>query len=644
MFNPKVLRPARPTQPNGMPLAPGTPPPLPAGMEPPGGGLLTQGVRNQLWQATGFNPITQYNMPEAEPRVIPGQVPGSFGPNDAPVRKPFLRKPVQWPGQQQPVTPNRQMAGGWSSMKPGMSRGLKMLAKGGKIKKGETAIVGEGGTPELVRVGKKGADVTPMPYIPTSKDVQTKKKNWEMKLGNQTVAKGTDTKNVYPTSPDPYLKSLGTDYQQRQDQLARIQENEQAAMELLRGSIGDTEQASQEMMARGIQMAGGIDQAMGAASGALAAGGQAADQMVHDVNAAGNRAIGNVQDAVGGALEWAQRSGAEDVADAEQRADRQARLGERLYEEGMEEIRRDTTEGLAKYHDMTAQMVSRKSGAVNQYYDQKSAEMVALAAEQGASPESIEAMKARNEMSRFSEMEELGNQVGIEYNNTMANLRLQYTGEKMNTLRNLSGLVGGLVESGNQMVAQVRMSVGERIGNLQQLGVQAAVSMNEAALQAKSWAVQRAGEIKARIAEGQSQLHIAGQQMKLADAQLRENLKLAYDSAKRVGLTELADATWKQTESFVPLSPLMATVLNFWTQRELMGKSEYATMMLNVQGAQEQAPRQRGSRSGMGRQVASGSQRGQAPRGQAPARQKPASQAGKQGGSSTVMKSHGVGY
>jgi hypothetical protein len=467
-----------------------------------------------------------------------------------------------------------------------------MLAKGGKVKKGGKAIVGEAG-PEKLAVSKSGeATVQPMRYEDILKNLisgsytkeSTTKPAWTRTnpmTGQQEPIPGagmvTQTRtNIQRPPYESYPAAIYSDLEQAKKELAEKQAREEEALAGLRGGMEETAQGKSAAQGTYSQRQGQIEQ--GNVLGAAALG--QAKETVAGMPGRITETAGGLQAAAkgrtAGIIGAGERLEARTAADAERTVQgaKDARVeaitaADTLYDQGLDRVENLRTEDLDSYRDMTANAISTQRAGLDARYADMERQINAQYAD---NPQARDAALMQLRSAKSGEMGMLANQISVHYNDTAADLRTRYSGLLADTQTKLASLETQARTAADNMVAgvdtamgQIKLAAGEKSLQGRIDAAQMEGALDSAALQSISWAEQNAAKMQTEIASAITNLWNNSTQFSLMNDEAREANRLNYNNLEMRGHETIANFMRSMDDSFVPLSPAMSAIMNFWS-------------------------------------------------------------------------------
>jgi len=494
------------------------------------------------------------------------------------------------------------------------------MAKGGKIKKGDRAFVGEEGVEEVSVSPEGEATVKPMNYEDILAQIiagtYTKEKTKKPALtrinpmtnrpepvpGAGEVAQ-TRTKIRRP-SYESYPNAVQYDLQQAMKELEEKKAREEEALSTLQGGVGEVQEGKAQAQGTFDTRKAQIEQgnlvgaaALGQAKGVVSGMPGEVKATVSDLQkgakgrtegivAAGNALVGRTEAGAGQAVQGAKDTRVEAISAADT-----------LYDQGLERAENLRTEDLDAYRDMTAKAISTQRAGLDARYADMERQINAQYAD---NPQAKQAAMAQLNSAKSSEMGMLSNQISTHYNDTAADLRSRYAGFVSDTQTKMASLSTQARTAADNMVAAVETAMGQLKLGAGVKSLQARIDaaqmeggLDTAGLQAISWAEQNAAKMHTELAGAITNLWNTSTQFSLMNDEARESNRISYDNLEMRGQETIANFMRNMDNTFVPLSPSMSKIMDYWSnvieEQIGLGRLGGTGMRMNVKYANEEA-------------------------------------------------------
>jgi len=472
---------------------------------------------------------------------------------------------------------------------------VKMLAKGGKIDKGQAAIVGEGGSPEIVSYKKNGE----VQVTPTNMDLNNVFGNLVTQETQMIPGAGLKTgtssrfggpvhwNNNIPMVPHtvekgPTLKQLGQltwqDIENQQKALDELKQNQANALGIDVAGLGSIGMARNRMATRfgdfPETVAGDRDSSLGAlASGIAEARGlpsrvaQSGKNAIRDFQGASFRTGNNIRRLTSDT----EAAGRAAIGDITQRADKAMEDARSRMQVGVQTLRDLRESDLNSYMDATVATVKNARIALDAEYRQAKEQLIAAKGGQVSSAE-----LAQLDLDYNSKLSQLGGQIMTHVNDQMAALRSSYTQMESVAQQNFASLVSSVDNAQNSVVASL---AGQNLavrGQLTSAEVAAQVSrlnmfgqLEGQVAQNVSYAEAKRAELVAASSQAMTQVYNNSTRWKWAQEELENNSDLTLTQLELAGYREVADAIRNKNVNYVPLSPYYAQLMNIYSEQKI---------------------------------------------------------------------------
>jgi len=462
---------------------------------------------------------------------------------------------------------------------------LMRMAKGGTVREGEEALVGEEGL-EKVKVKKGKAKVTPIPGSEPFKlypsenvsmpmggaGIRPKYTTHHLNLGGRGTGEGERGGGVPSELLDPrdWFESIKDDMALEEQAIAEKRANEEAAlgkveegMERVKGSREGAAQ-SREAMSRG------IEERTRKSAEALTGGLKSMKEMPGKVARAGEEAVGQVG-AAAAALTAAGEGFEERIGEAsEEMRERGVEKAEGLFGDVVGRIETLRTEDLAAYRDETANTIQVQRQAIDSQFSQMEQEAMA---ELAGNPEAMALEKQRIKSLKSQAIGQLGAQVGMLENAAMADLRMKYAGLYTEGATKMASLVTDMTKALESAALSAKTAAGQASLAAQTAAMGAKATMSGEVLKARSWAEQNMAQLESAITTEMGNLFQNATRFELANEASHQQLQLAYQQVEMAGYSEMATFMKEMSVDYVPTSPYYAKVLQFWMEEDSRQRS-----------------------------------------------------------------------
>ena len=523
----------------------------------------------------------------------------------------------------------KDSGGGVQTQAPSQRDGKKplipMMARGGTVKKGKAAVVGENG-PELIE--NKGDKITVTPFnqllnpfagyyqtsrptplagnepyepgeftplleLPVAEELRdyNPQPSYDFSPVNYGNYGGQPTRPDFPEPSTPghirvrftlppkkrgtpeidraqqaWINSMIMDIRRQQKALEERKAYEAEAQGMLKEGVEGVK-GGQARAAAGAQ---GTRETIrsGTAKGAqaLSSAGEVAAGLPGRIGKAGKAATRQVQKQATSLTEGAQQQEVELGAEAEQRRNAGIKEGESLYDKGLSRMEDLRTEDMAAYRDTTAQQIEVQRQAIDAQYSQMEAD---LNAQYGDNPDALRAAKIQMNLDKSQSLGILSSQIGSHSNDVSANLRLSYASEISGKQTAMAQLRSQLRSAADALVSQTKVGLAGQTLAAGQAALGAVAGITAEQLKAQSWAEQVSANLQTQVASQISSLWERSNQFEITNDNAARQLDLTYEQLKLSGLDELADFTASMNTQYVPMAPYYASILNYYLQKEV---------------------------------------------------------------------------
>jgi len=386
-------------------------------------------------------------------------------------------------------------------------------------------------------------------------------------MGRQMLKPGPKT-----PSHDKWFSAMEEDLERAEAAVARNQALEEQGAEIM-GQRGPALEEGKEAAGQWYdenQVA--IDNAVSQGQEIIAAAREAAGGWPGRVGAAADktsRAVkGAVKEATGKAWDYAR----EVTGEAEKAGEDILGKAYERYEETVERAKELRGVDFEQLRDMSAQLTSTMVAGAKEKYTQEIQQTMNDMGVQNVS-QLPPAVRATLQHGRNLEVAGIQTAMAKEYQSQAVSLGAKHSEMELGVRVDLSKALGEMETAVASLESDVAVAVGGQALGVEAAGLQAITSTEQGALEARSWAEQKASDLDASLSKASAAISENGARMSIMNNNARAQMLLQYDSLLDDQKEGLADYLMDMSSEWVATSPIFAAQLDYLVKEQIRQES-----------------------------------------------------------------------